>query len=133
MHTVPVPLHLETEDHFLFGLTVRQCLILFGGAGVSYVLFLRMLALLPASFGALMVSLVLALGCFAGTAALAFVHQGGRGLEEWGLVLLIYMSQPKVYTWHFNTPDVFEYLDEHSTPSPSIRGGFEEDEMESEW
>src|SRR6266851_790814 len=47
MFTHKIPNHLETEDLFLFGLTVRQCLLLFVGAGLSDLLFTTTFGLFP--------------------------------------------------------------------------------------
>ncbi len=128
MKSVPVPLHLETEDHFLFGLTVRQCLLLFVGAGLSYSLFLQVFDRIPNPMAALIIGLSLALLFFLGMVALAFAHVSGRGLEEWGLVILLYLSQPKVFIWHFNTPDAFDLLDLQRK-----RLSYEKQEQESGW
>lgn len=106
-----VPLFLELEDKFLLGLTMRQCLLLFVGAGVSYMVFFNIFGMIADPTTALVVGLAVALLCFSGVLAIAFLQLGGRGLEEWGLVLLVYLSQPKMYTWHFNAPDAFERLD----------------------
>lgn len=111
----PIPNHLETEDQFVFGLTMRQCLLLFVGAGLSDVLFVNTFALFPAPTTVnLVVCLAMAALCFLGIVALAFLRRGGRELEEWGLVLLVYLAHPKVYTWHFNAPDAFEWHTNHS-------------------
>lgn len=109
MHTIPNL--LDTEDTFLFGLTMRQGLILFVGAGTSYLLFENIFALIADPGGALMVGLAVALLFFGAMVALAFVRRDGRGLEEWGVVLLLYASRPKIYLWSINAPDVFERLD----------------------
>lgn len=106
MHKIPQL--LETEDLFLFGLTIRHCLILFVGAITSYVLFAQMVQLLPNPTAGLVSGLILALLFLSGMVALAFVHPQGRGLEEWGLVLLLYASRPRVWLWRPDAPDAFE-------------------------
>ncbi|MBO0779013.1 MAG: PrgI family protein [Ktedonobacteraceae bacterium] len=105
----PIPNHLETEDQFVFGLTIRQCLLLFVGAGLSDALFTNTFALFPQPTTVdLIMCLAMASLCFMGVVTLAFVKRGGRGLEEWGLILLVYLAHSRVYTWHFHTPDQWE-------------------------
>jgi hypothetical protein len=118
-----IPLFLEIEDKFLFGITMRQCLLLFVGAGISYVLFLNIFDMISDPTIALAIGLVVALLFFFSIVAIAFIQLRGRGLEEWGLVVLVYVSQPKIYTWHFNVPDLA--FQEHAF--------YKEQEQESSW
>jgi hypothetical protein len=102
---MPVPNHLEVEDTFLIGLTMRQWLLLFIGAVTSYLLFLNLLAALPdprlATFGGAAVALLF----FTGILLLALVRIGGRWMEEWGLVCLLYLARPRVFLWRFQPLD----------------------------
>lgn len=107
MHTHKIPNLLETDDLFLFGLTMRQCLILFVGAITSYLLFFRLFVWFPNPAAGLIVGLVFALLFLAGMVALAFAHVYGRGLEEWGVVLLLYLGRPRISLWQPDTPDAF--------------------------
>jgi hypothetical protein len=102
MHKIPNL--LETPDLFLFGLTVRQGLMLLVGGGTGYLLFLHIFALFADPTLALLAGLgatVLFLGL---TLALAFLQRGGRGLEEWGMVLLLYLARPRIYRWRPGLP-----------------------------
>lgn len=105
MVSVPVPNHLDVEDTFVFGLTMRQCLLLFIGAVMSYVLFLNGLSVISDPRLALFGSAAMALLLFVGMLLIALLRLGGRGLEEWGLVSLIYLSRPKIALWRFAPPD----------------------------
>jgi hypothetical protein len=96
---VKVPLFLEEEERFLFNLTMRQCLLLFIGAGISWLLFLRCLDWITNPLLALWVGLIAACLAFAATVIVAFCKIGGRGLEEWGIVWLAYQSQPHLFLW----------------------------------
>jgi len=97
MHAIPNL--LTTPDLFLFGLTVRQGLLLLIGGGTGYLLFLRVFALFANPSMALLAGLCAALLCLSGTLTLVFLQRGRRVLEEWGLVLLLYAARPRVYSW----------------------------------
>lgn len=102
MHKIPNL--LETPDLFLFGLTMRQGLMLLVGVGSSYLLFLHVFALFADPTLALLAGLCAALLFLGLTLALAFLQRSGRGLEEWGMILLLYVARPRVYGWRFGLP-----------------------------
>ena len=104
----PVPNHLDVEDTFLFRLTMRQCLLLFIGAVLSYLLFLNLLSLIPDPTLAIFGSATVALFFFAGMLLVAFLRIGNRPLEEWGLVCLLYLNRPRISLWRFHTFDASE-------------------------
>jgi len=101
----PVPNHLEVEDTFLIGLTMRQWLLLFIGAVTSYLLLLNLLAAIPDPRLAVFGGAALALLFFTGILLLALVRIGGRWMEEWGLVCLLYLARPRVLLWRFPSLD----------------------------
>jgi hypothetical protein len=98
MHKIPNLLAMP--DLFLFGLTVRQGLLLLVGVGTGYLLFLHIFALFADPTLALLAGLCAALLLLGVTLMLVFLQRGGRGLEEWGIVLLLYATRPRVYGWH---------------------------------
>lgn len=102
-----VPNHLDVEDTFVLGLTMRQCLLLFIGAGMAYLLFLNLLAAIPDPRLAVFGSAALASLFFLGMLLVALLRVGKRPLEEWGLVTLLYVSRPRVYLWRYASPDAF--------------------------
>jgi hypothetical protein len=102
MHKIPNL--LATPDLFLFGLTVRQGLLLLVGAGTGYLLFLHVFALFADPTFALLAGLCAALLLLGVTLTLVFLHRGGRGLEEWSIVLLLYATRPRIYGWRFALP-----------------------------
>lgn len=102
MHKIPNL--LATPDLFLFGLTARQGLMLLVGVGTDYLLFLRVFAIFPDPAPGLLAGLCIALLFLGATLALTFLQPGERGLEEWGMVLLLYAARPRVYGWRFCLP-----------------------------
>ncbi len=126
-----VPNHLEVEDTFVLGLTVRQCVIVGCGAAMAYGLFNDLFSSIPNPAIGLVVGLVAAFLLFGVLLAVALVRVGGRGLDEWGLVLLVYSLRPKVYLWRFNAPDACELLDQANLERAS--GARLEKEAIEEW
>src|SRR5579875_3777011 len=78
-----VPNHLEVEDTFVLGLTVRQCVIVGCGAAMAYGLFNDLFSSIPNPAIGLVVGLVAAFLLFGVLLAVALVRVGGRGLDEW--------------------------------------------------
>jgi hypothetical protein len=115
-----VPLFLEEEDRFLFGLTMRQLLVLLIGATTSSLLFARSLDWIAHPLLALWVGLLLAALAGLFTVLVAFTRVGGRGLEEWGLVALLFLCQPPRYLWHFDAPDRFEQRNASLPPEEQL-------------
>lgn len=95
----PIPNLLATPDLFLFGLSVRQGGLLLVGGGTGYLLFVQAFALFADPTLALLAGLCAALLCLVGTLTLVFLRRGGREPEEWGVVLLLYATRPRVYVW----------------------------------
>ncbi len=112
MYVHKVPAHLETEDKFIFFLTLRQCIVLGVGSTVAYSSFFQVFtAVSTAALGVgLGAGLLVALPLIVGAVAVAFVKVYGRGVEEWAMVLLLYLIQPRIYLWRFASPDAFEEL-----------------------
>jgi hypothetical protein len=112
MYAHKIPIHLETEDKFLWHLTLRQCVVLTVGCTIAYTSFINMLATIPNPTFGLFAGTLVALLVMICAVALAFVNIFGRGLDEWGLVLLLYAAQPRLYLWRFARPDAFERLNQ---------------------
>ncbi|HEY1348903.1 MAG TPA: hypothetical protein VGF67_04680 [Ktedonobacteraceae bacterium] len=118
MHKIPNL--LATPDLFLFGLTVRQGLMLLVGGGTGYLLFLHIFALFADPTLALLAGLCAALLFLGLTLALAFLQRGGRGMEEWGMVLLLYLARPRIYSWRPGLP-ARESARRWSVPASTLR------------
>ena len=93
-----IPLHLEVEDHIMAGLTARQLVLVGAGLAVGYLIWSNLTALTRSSAGLILTGLFCLLPVIAGL-AVAFFRSGSRGLEEWAVVGLIYLAQPKYYLW----------------------------------
>lgn len=105
-----IPTHLEVEDRLLFGLTLRQGMIVLVGLSVGYFLYAQLGALTwPLSRfpgGAhppLAVRICVALLPALCSLALAVVQPAGRPLEEWLFALVRYATLPKRYVWRPRT------------------------------
>lgn len=94
-----IPTHLGVEDKAFLGLSIRQAMYLILGASASYGVETQA-NWLPAAPR-------LALACLIGLLALAvaLVRPGGRGLDEWGLILLRFAALPRRATWRVGEPD----------------------------
>ena len=93
MHKVPV--HLDTQDKFLWSLTFRQVLILFVGGGFAYILGTADWSTsMTALFSFLCGGLCLVLTCLS-----AFVKIQRRDLDQWLLVAFLHYSSPRLYSW----------------------------------
>lgn len=93
MHQVPV--HLDTQDTFLWNLTFRQVLILFVGGGMTYLVITSdwstpLTALLSVLFGGM---------TLVATLLVAFLRIAHRDLDQWLLVAFLYSSSPQHYLW----------------------------------
>lgn len=119
MYNHKIPNHLEVEDVFILGLSIRQCVIIGVGAAMAYALFIDVfdaIAVTDPVLG-LVMGLVAALVLFGCLLAAALTRLAGRGLDEWLLVFLIYQLRPRIYLWRFNHPDTFEQLDQANLAS----------------
>jgi hypothetical protein len=107
-----IPTHLEVEDKILFGLTVRQVLVLGFGLAIGYALWQHLgpsHTVAPGSHFLAHASLsspvpaplriLLAAIPFAGSAIVAFYRHGGRSAEDWILAYARYLAAPKVSLW----------------------------------
>ena len=119
MHKVPV--HLDTQDTFLWHLTFRQVLILFVGGGIAYLVITTdwstpLTALLCLMAGSL---------CLVMTLLVAFVRIHYRNLDQWFLVGFLFYSSPRLYSWA-----ALEEQDGHIMPQQEW---IIEDKGEEEW
>ena len=94
-----IPTHLEVEDRILFGLTLRQGIILLLGATAGYFLFAQ-------SGQAIMdihvpLALRIGLGLLPALVALAvaMIQPAGRPLEDWFFAIVRYHTVPKRCVW----------------------------------
>lgn len=99
-------------------------MILGAGAAIAWITFSNVGDALPTVSG-LIVAALCGLIVMAAIAVLAFYHVGGRGLEEWAIVGLLYILAPKHYVWTFN----FDELDEEQQNAAQL----EQEKEESEW
>jgi len=93
MHKVPV--HLDTQDTFLWQLTFRQVLVLFVGGGMTYMVITTnwstpLATLLCVLFGSV---------CGVVTLLIAFLRIAHRDLEQWFLVALLFYGSSRLSTW----------------------------------
>lgn len=121
MYVHKVPIHLETEDTFVFHLTLRQCVVLAVGCTIAYTSFVNVLTAIPNPTVGLGAGVFVAAFVATCAVALAFGKVLGRGLDEWGLVLLVYMAQPRLYLWRFARPDAFEQFDQRERERAGAR------------
>lgn len=98
-----IPTHLEVEDKIIsyngFGLTVRQAFLLVVGWSLAVDVWRSLEGL--ASLGVTGVILRLVVSAVPGLLAcfIAWTKVGGRHLESWLLVVLLYHTKPRVYLW----------------------------------
>lgn len=101
-----IPTHLEVEDRLVFGLTLRQGIVVLVGLSIGYALYAQA-GNLPWPDGGgdlsghppLMLRVAIALLPALGAVALAVVQPGGRPLEEWLFALARYAALPKRSVW----------------------------------
>jgi hypothetical protein len=98
-----VPTHLNVEDRVLFGLTIRQFLLLLVGSSAAYALY-GQLAMLPDGPRLLLVLLT-----GAATVVFALVRPAGRSLEDWLVAALIYAATPRRTTWQPGEPSLADW------------------------
>lgn len=106
MHKVPI--HLDIEDTFVFGLTLRQCLIVGMAAALGWSVFNEVSFALPFQFGAQVLAAFAGLVVACGIGCAAFLRISGRPIEQWAFVGLLYLSAPKLYRWTYNRDVVVE-------------------------
>ena len=88
-----IPTHLNVEDRAFYGLSVRQVMYLTGGFSLGYGLWNQWGDALPE------LRLALALTCAILAVILALARPGGRGCEEWAVVILRYLIVPRRSVW----------------------------------
>lgn len=98
-----IPTHLGVEDKIIsyngIGLTVRQAFLLVLGWSLAVDVWRALDGLVQLGTAGVVLRLVVSaapglLACF-----IAFTRVGGRHLESWLLVVLLYHTKPKVYLW----------------------------------
>ena len=94
-----IPTHLEVEDRILFGLTLRQGVVLLLGTSVGYFLFAQ--SGQPIADVHIPLALRIGLGLIPVLVALAvaLVQPAGRPLEDWLFAIARYLTLPKQYVW----------------------------------
>jgi hypothetical protein len=108
-----IPIHLEVEDHLIAGLSARQLLLIGAGLALGYLVW-SALALLHTGLWGLLLSALLSLLPGAVGAVAAFFRPASRGLEEWAMVGMVYLAQPKQYLWAALPPEVVDESEQAS-------------------
>ncbi len=99
-----IPTHLNVEDKALFGLSVRQVMLLIVGVSLAYGLWNQLPDLiLPLRLGTAII-------VFLTFAAVALLKPGQRPLEEWLFVVVHYASVPKLAVWYPIEPPLLDWL-----------------------
>jgi hypothetical protein len=116
-----IPTHLEVEDRILFGLTLRQGIVVLVGLSIGYSLYAQLGNLPWPDGGAgghppLVLRVAVAFLPALLALAVAVVQPAGRPLEEWLFALTRYAALPKRYIWR---PRIVSVVDEQA------RGGEE--------
>lgn len=93
MHKVPI--HLDTQDTFLWNLTFRQVLILFVGGGITYLIITTDWSTPLAALFCLLAGGL----CLVVTLLVAFVQLAHRGLDQWLIIAYLFYSSPRVFCW----------------------------------
>jgi PrgI family protein len=94
-----IPTHLEVEDRILFGLTLRQGVILLLGTTVGYFLFAQSSQPIGGIQIPLALRVVLGVIPILVTLALALIQPAGRPLEDWLFAIARYLTLPKRCIW----------------------------------
>ena len=108
MQRYKVPIHINTPDKILFGLTTRQVLLLLLGASLSYSIWLHLFWLRHLGLWAQVLQLVFALPPAVGSLPLAFLSLADRHLELWFFAWLRYQVSPRQFVWHNGTRERLE-------------------------
>jgi PrgI family protein len=90
-----VPTHLETEDTLLFGLTVRQVLLIALGATIGY----NVWQTLQHQHASPVLALVPALLCPVIAFLVTTLAPAGRPLEQWLFIIARYLAMPRYAVW----------------------------------
>lgn len=94
-----IPTHLEIEDRILFGLTLRQGVILLLGTTVGYFLFAQSGQAVARMHIPLALRVGLGLTPVFITLAMALIQPAGRPLEDWLFAIARYLTLPKQCVW----------------------------------
>lgn len=90
-----IPVHLQTPDTLLLGMTARQLLIVSLGVTLCYIAITGSwgipLLLVPAVVLSAIILIV--------TLLMAFVAPKKRYLDAWTMVVLTFLLSPKCYVW----------------------------------
>ena len=89
-----LPTHLQVEDQLIAGLTARQLLRLVIGASLAYGVW-DQVPWLPDE-----VRLGITMVLVAISVLFALVQPGGRGLDQWLMVGLLFVVVPRRLVWH---------------------------------
>jgi PrgI family protein len=124
-----IPTHLEVEDRILFGLTLRQGVILLLGTTVGYFLFAQSGQPLAGIQIPLALRVVLGLIPVVVTLALALIQPAGRPLEDWLFAIARYVAVPKRCIWHPRIPSALADAD---VPGDALTLAARDDETASQ-
>lgn len=98
MYKHKIPVHLEQEEVFVWGMTGRQILIVGCGVALGYLFFTDVIGVISATWGILLAALCAGLTVSLFTFA-AFKRILGRGLEQWAVIGLLFLFSPHLYLW----------------------------------
>jgi uncharacterized membrane protein YfcA len=98
-----VPTHLDVEDKVLFGLTVRQFMLLLVGSSASYALWQQ-----AATLGDVL-RWAAAVVCGGVTLVFVLLRPADRALEEWLAVALLFVASPRRTVWRPREPLAAEW------------------------
>ncbi|MGH3180293.1 MAG: hypothetical protein ACRDOE_00060 [Streptosporangiaceae bacterium] len=133
-----IPTHLEVEDKIIsyngIGITVRQAFVLVLGWSLAVDVWRSLDGLAHLGMAGVVLRLVVSaapglLACF-----IAFTRVGGRHLESWLLVVLLYHTKPKVYLWRALATQVMPATQASQRKRKATRrrwegDGFDDDEL----
>ncbi len=94
-----IPTHLEVEDRILFGLTLRQGVILLLGATAGYFLFAQSGQGIAGVYAPLAVRIGVGLLPVLVALVVALIQPAGRPLEDWFFAIARYLTVPKQCVW----------------------------------
>jgi hypothetical protein len=98
-----IPTHLEVEDRILFGLTLRQGIILLLGATAGYFLFAQSGQAIADIHVPLAMRISLGLLPALVALAVALIQPGGRPVEDWLFAIAHFLTVPKQCVWYPRT------------------------------
>ncbi len=104
------PTFLNEQPTVVFGRTTRELLIIACGLTVAYTLWSNLNSLLPSPWG-MVVAIISIVITLIASLVIAMIPVASRSLEEWIVIWLFYLLEPKLY--------LFKPLDVEETAASS--------------